>query len=89
MSPMATATTPWGKATLVEEVALRQRAGERHFSSAVQLLELPSGELLVRFAYASEGRPRRGPVTLRGRDLERLRAALDRQPRLREALMGS
>lgn len=73
----------------MEEVALRQRAGERRFSSAVQLLELPSGDLLVRFAYSSEGRPRRGPVTLRSRDLERLRAALDRQPRLREALMGS
>jgi hypothetical protein len=83
-----TAATPWGKATLVEEVALRQRAGERRFSSLVQLLELPSGEVLVRFAYGTGGAARRGPVTLRARDVERLRAALGERPRLREALMG-
>jgi hypothetical protein len=73
---------------VVEELSLPQRAGARRFASIVQLLELPSGELLVRFAYATGGRGHRGPVTLRGRDLERLRAALDGVPRLREALMG-
>ncbi|HEY7732674.1 MAG TPA: hypothetical protein VH950_17480 [Gaiellaceae bacterium] len=86
---MSTAATPWGTATVVEELSLPQRAGTRRFASIVQLLELPSGELLVRFAYATGGRGRRGPVTLRGRDLERLRAALDGVPRLREALMGA
>ena len=86
---MTTAATPWGTATLVEEVAIRQRAGERRFSSMLQLLELPSGELLLRVAYASDGRARRGPVTLRARDLERLRSGLESRPRLREALMGS
>jgi hypothetical protein len=85
---MTTAATPWGTATLVEEIAIRQQAGERRFSSLLQLLELPSGELLLRVAYTSDGRARRGPVTLRSRDLERLRAGLESRPRLREALLG-
>jgi len=83
---MATATTPWGAAEVVEEVRLQQRAGERRFASLVQLLERPDGELLVRFAYATGGSARRGPVTLRAKDVERLRSALESSPRLREAL---
>jgi hypothetical protein len=85
---MATSSTPWGSAEVVEELSLPQRAGARRFSSLVQLLELPSGELLVRFAYATNGSARRGPVTLRGRDVVRLRETLERTPRLKEALMG-
>ena len=85
---MATTTTPWGKATVVEEISLPQRQGERCFASIVQLLQTASGETLVRFAYATGGTARRGPVTLRGRDLERLRGALERTPQLKEALMG-
>ena len=84
---MATATTPWGKATVAEEISLPQRQGERRFAAIVQLLETASGETLVRFAYATGGAARRGPVTLRERDLERLRGALERTPRLKEALM--
>jgi hypothetical protein len=85
---MTTATTPWGKATVVEEVTLQQRQGERRFASVVQLLETASGEALVRFAYSTDGTARRGPVTLRARDLGRLRAGLERTPRLKETLMG-
>jgi hypothetical protein len=70
---------------LVEEVTLPQRAGDKRFSTLVQLLETDRGERLVRFAYATGGVARRGPVTLRSRDLERLRAALGEHP----ALAGS
>ena len=63
-----------------------QRAGEKRFSSVVQLLEAPGGERLVRFAYTTGGSARRGPVTLRGRDLDRLRAGLAKRPALAEAL---
>ena len=80
------AETPWGVATLVEEITLQQRAGERRFASLVQLLETDSGERVVRFAYSTGGAVRRGPVTLRLRDLERLRAALDHHPALAQAL---
>jgi len=90
---MATATakaqmaaTPWGAAAVVEEVTVPQRAGEKRFSVVVQLLETRSGERLVRFAYTTEGSARRGPVTMRARDLERLRAALERAPVLGDAL---
>ena len=83
----AKASTPWGAATVVEELRLAQRAGERRFGSLVQLLETERGERLVRFAYATGGTARRGPVTLRTRDLERFRAALDEHPGLKEALM--
>ena len=80
------AATPWGAARLVDELALPQRAGEKRFSAVVQLLEAPTGERLVRFAYATGGAARRGPVTLRLRDLKRLRAALAKHPQLAEAL---
>ena len=41
---MATkAATPWGPATLVEEVSVPQRSGDKRFSSIVQLLEGAEG----------------------------------------------
>jgi hypothetical protein len=52
----------------------------------VQLLEDDKGDWLVRFADSTGGTARRGPVTLRGADLERLRVALRKKPRLRAAL---
>lgn len=73
---MADITTAWGKATLVDEVRVQQRAGDKRFASLVQLLEDPKGERLVRFAYTTDGITRRGPVTFRGSDLDRLRKAL-------------
>ena len=85
---MAKASTPWGAATVVDELLLPQRSGERRFGSLVQLLEGERGERLVRFAYSTGGTARRGPVTLRARDLERLRAALDEHRELKEALLG-
>ena len=81
-----TATTPWGAARVVEELRLAQQAGDKRFSSLVQLLETKKGERLVRFAYATDGTARRGPVTLRARDLERLRVLLEKHPGLQETL---
>ncbi len=46
------------------------------------------GERLVRFAYSTDGVGRRGPVTLRARDVERLHKELGRTPAL-AALLGS
>jgi hypothetical protein len=83
---MADITTLWGKATLVDEVRLQQRAGDKRFASLVQLLEDEKGERLVRFAYTTDGVTRRGPVTLRGADLERLRKALPEHEALATAL---
>ena len=60
--------TPWGKAVLVDEIVVPQKApGPRSFTTHVQLLETESGERLVRMAYATtaHGWVRRGPVTLR------------------------
>jgi hypothetical protein len=85
---MTTATTPWGTTVVIEEVSLPQRAGEKRFATLVQLLETAKGERLVRFAYATDGSGRRGPVTLRARDVERLHALLERTPELRSALLG-
>ena len=77
-----TVSTPWGSAALVDELTLPQRAGERRFAFLVQLLDGAGGEQFVRFAYSSGGSARRGPVTLRARDLERLRVALAEHPAL-------
>ena len=80
-----TSTTPWGTATVVDELSLQQRAGDKRFASVIQLLDA-GGEQLVRFAYATGGSARRGPVTLRTRDLERLRTELAKHPELAAAL---
>ena len=85
-----TTATPWGAAHTVEQLTLPQRAGENRFASVVQLLETDKGERFVRFAYTTGGVARRGPVTLKLRDLERLRAALAEHPGLAEAFgLGS
>jgi hypothetical protein len=83
--PAATAT-PWGPAIVVDEASVPQRVGDKRFGVVVQLLETKGGERLVRFAYTTSGSARRGPVTMRVRDLERLRAALERAPVLSEVL---
>jgi hypothetical protein len=80
------AATPWGPAELVEEVTVPQQAGKKRFASKLQLLETPKGERLVRFSYSGPGGGVRGPVTLRERDIGRLRAALPQYPALAEAL---
>jgi hypothetical protein len=79
--------TPWGKAVLVDEVAVRQEAPGRVFSTHVQLLETDSGERLVRLAYsaAEQGSVRRGPVTMQVADLDRLLDDLRGHPELAAA----
>src|ERR1700693_1423287 len=80
---MATKTaTPWGPATLVEELTVPQRSGDKRFASVIQLLEGAKGERLVRFAYSTDGTARRGPVTLRARDVEKLVSGLAGWPPL-------
>jgi hypothetical protein len=83
---MADIATAWGRAKLLDEVKLQQRAGDKRFVSLVQLLEDEKGDWLVRFAYSTNGVVRRGPVTLRGADLERLRKALAEHDQLATAL---
>jgi hypothetical protein len=85
---VTTTSTPWGKATALEKVTVAQQAGERRFSTMVELLEIEGGERLVRFAYTTDGSARRGPVTLRAKDLARMHKLLRRTPKLREALDG-
>jgi hypothetical protein len=80
-----TSETPWGRASVVDELTLPQRVGDRRFAFVVQLLDV-DGERLVRFAYATGGTARRGPVTLRVRDLERVRTRLGKHPELAAAL---
>ena len=70
----------------MEELTVRQQAGDKRFASVVQLLETKTGERLVRFAYSTDGTNRRGPVTLRERDVARLRTALTQHPALADAL---
>ncbi len=80
------AATPWGPGSILDEIKVPQRVGDKRFAVVVQLLETKEGERLVRFAYTTSGSARRGPVTMRVRDLERLRAALERAPVLGEVL---
>ena len=79
-------TTPWGPAAVVERAHVAQRAGEKRFASLVELLETERGERFVRISYSTDRAVRRGPVTLRVRDLERLRAALAKTTELAATL---
>jgi hypothetical protein len=81
-----TAATPWGQAKVVDQLELKQQAGEKRFASIVQLLESEKGEALVRFAYSTGGSARRGPVTLRARDVEKLKTELADHPELSKTL---
>jgi hypothetical protein len=78
--------TPWGPATIVEEVSLPQSADDKEFASLLQLLEIGNGERLLRFAYSTGGAARRGPVTIRVRDLAKLRRLLSRRRELAEVV---
>ncbi|CAB4711470.1 MAG: hypothetical protein F2663_10030 [Actinobacteria bacterium] len=71
---------------VVDEIRLAQHAGPKRFSTVVQLIESPDGERFVRFSYSTDGVGRRGPVTLRPKDVERLRAALALRPEFQAAL---
>ena len=70
---------------MVDQLTVKQRAGEKRLASVVQLLEA-DGERLIRFSYTTSGISRRGPVTLRARDLERLRAEMAKHPELAATL---
>jgi hypothetical protein len=72
-TPTAKTATPWGPAKVIEEIRVAQRAGDKRFASILQLLESEQGEPLLRISYSTGGAARRGPVTLRPRDVERLR----------------
>jgi hypothetical protein len=86
---MTKISTPFGPASLIERVSLPQKAGDKRFSSLVELLETERGDRLIRVAYSTDGTVRRGPVTFRARDLERLRAALAKAPALADILGGA
>ena len=82
----AKVTTAWGAAALVDEIELPQAADGKDFASLVQLLEDADGARFVRFAYTTDGKARRGPVTLRAEDVARLASALAEHPELAAAL---
>jgi hypothetical protein len=83
---MSKIATPWGSAALVERLSVPQRVGDRRFATVVELLEVEGGARLVRLAYSTDGIVRRGPVTMRPRDLARLRVAVRKVPELANAL---
>ena len=84
---MATKTaTPWGRRLSSKRSAFRSGSGDKRFASLVQLLEGAKGERFVRFAYTTGGTARRGPVTLRARDVERLVEGLAGRPELARTL---
>jgi hypothetical protein len=81
--------TAWGKATVKEHVAIPQHAEGKEFASVIELLEGADGTSMLRFAYSTDGKARRGPVTLRAPDLARLKKALAKKPELTAALAAA
>jgi hypothetical protein len=85
---MTKTATPFGRATMLERVSLPQTVDGKRFATVLELLETDRGDRLVRVAYTTDGSVRRGPVTLRPRDLARLREAIRKTPALAELLTG-
>lgn len=73
---------------MIERVSLSQAVDGKRFATVLELLETDRGDRLVRVAYTTDGSVRRGPVTLRPRDLARLREAIGKTPALAELLTG-
>jgi hypothetical protein len=80
------ATTPWGRAAVVEEVAVEHDTGERRYDAIVQLLETRDGVQLVRFGSRAEGAHRLACLTLRADELQALEEALIETERLASVL---
>jgi hypothetical protein len=87
--PVMSTTTAWGKGNVREQVEISQRAEGKEFATVIELLEGPDGASMVRFAYSTGGKVRRGPVTLRAPDLARLKKALAKKPALAAALAAA
>lgn len=77
-----TTSTPWGRGRVVARAGVEQSADDREFATIVEVVELGTGERVVRVAYSTDGVARRGPVTLRARDLARLTTLVRRNPTL-------
>ncbi len=80
-------TMHWGSGQITEEAAFKSRYKE----ARIQLLEYTDGEAAgtcnVRFCYYSpEGRFQRGPLIVDEADIDGLRDALRRTPKLRALL---
>lgn len=80
------ATTPWGRAAVVEEVAVEHDTGERRYDAIVQLLETRAGVQLVRFGSRAQGAHRLACLTLRADELQALEEALIETERLASVL---
>jgi len=73
----------WGKGVIAEEATY---AGEHHEPS-LQLLEFEDGSLSVRFCYYDHaGRFQRSPLVVSNGEIDGLRQALAKTPRLRELM---
>jgi hypothetical protein len=79
-------TTPWGRATLLEEVTVEHDARDRRYEAVVQLLELGDGEQLVRFGARAVGAHRLNCLTLRADELQELEEGLIETERLASVL---
>jgi hypothetical protein len=79
-------STPWGRAAIVEEVAVDHDTGERRYDAIVQLLETRDGVQLVRFGSRANGAQRLNCLTLRADELQALEEALIETQRLASVL---
>jgi hypothetical protein len=80
------ASTPWGRAAIVEEVAVDHDTGGGRYDAIVQLLETRDGVQLVRFGSRAHGAHRLNCLTLRADELQGLEEALVETERLATVL---
>ena len=75
-------TMHWGKGEIIEEASY---FGKYHEPS-IQLMKCEDGSESIRFCYYNGGRFQRSPLMIGKEELKKMKAALNKAPRLKKIL---
>jgi len=75
-------TMHWGKGQIVEEASYFGRYHE----PSIQLMKYEDGSESIRFCYYTAGRFQRSPLMIGKEEMKKMKAALNKTPRLKKLL---
>ena len=73
---------PWGEGEIIEEASYLGRYHE----PSIQLMKHKDGSESIRFCYYSSGRFQRSPLMIGKAEIKKMKAALNKTPRLKKLL---
>ena len=72
----------WGKGQIIEEAS----CFGRYHEPAIQLMKYEDGSESIRFCYYTTGRFQRSPLMIGKEEMKKMKAALNKTPRLKKLL---